>query len=192
MDKWKQAQSWEQEWWGDCVNSLNEELKQLTYAQKMGLVRSPSAKTPYRFDLGGLSVLDIGGGPVSLLLKCINFSRAKVVDPLRQPEWVLERYKLKGVEYEQKKGEKIAEEGWDEVWTYNTLQHCENPKVIIENGKKAGNLIRIFEWLDVPIVDGHINNLTESNLNEWLEGIGKVEQLNNPPAMGKAYFGIFV
>jgi len=188
---WQQAQRWEDSWWDTRINSLYEELKQLTYASKMGLVRSPSAKTPYRFDLKGLKVLDIGGGPESLLLKCVNV-KGKVVDPLSQPKWVLERYKLAKIEYEQKKAEEITEKGYDEVWIYNCLQHCENPKIIIENAKKAGKLIRLFEWIDTPANEGHINTLTESKLDKWLNGLGKVEFMNQPPAIGKAYYGVFI
>lgn len=188
---WQQAQRWEDSWWDTRINSLYEELKQLTYASKMGLVRSPSAKTPYRFDLKGLKVLDIGGGPESLLLKCVNV-KGKVVDPLSQPKWVLERYKLAKIEYEQKKAEEITEKGYDEVWIYNCLQHCENPKKIIENAKKAGKLIRLFEWIDTPANEGHINTLTESKLDKWLNGLGKVEFMNQPPAIGKAYYGVFI
>jgi len=72
---WQKAQKWEQEWHKNCVNSLNEEQKQIIYARKMGLVLSPTPKTPFNFDLKGKSILDIGGGPYSLLLKCVNFGK---------------------------------------------------------------------------------------------------------------------
>ena len=191
MNTWEQAQQWESEWWGNASNSLYEELKQLTYASKMGLVRNPSAKTPYRFDLGGKSVLDIGGGPESLLLKCVNF-KGKVVDPMKQPKWVLERYKEAGIEYEQKKAEEIKEKAWDEVWIYNVLQHCEDPKKVIDNAKKAGKLVRVFDWINTPKSPGHINNLTETQLDEYFGGVGKSEHLTEPPTIGWAYYGIFL
>ena len=91
---WKKAQEWEADWHGNCINSLNEEQKQIVYAEKMGLTLSPTPKTPYNFDLNGKSILDIGGGAYSLLLKCVNFTDSYVADPLvnRYPEWVIRRY----------------------------------------------------------------------------------------------------
>ena len=190
MTNWKQAQKWEGSWWDTCQNTYNEEQKQLIYAEKMGLVRVPDKKTPYRFDLKGISVLDIGGGPVSLLLKCVNV-RGKVVDSLEYPDWVAERYKTAGIEYERIKGEDLNETGFDEIWIYNVLEHTENPEKIIQNAKKAGKLIRIFEWVDTNLTDGHIHTFNKQQLDEWLGGRGKVENFSRGGAYGQGYYGIF-
>jgi len=188
---WQKATDWEKDWWGNCVNTFSEETKQLLYAQKMGLITAPTIKTPYRFDLQEKSVLDIGGGPVSLLLKCENFAEAIVFDPINFPQWVWQRYKKAGIAFFCMKGEEIPTKLIvDEVWIYNVLPHCEDPKKIIENAKKIGKLIRIFEWIDTPIGAGHINSITEEKLNKWLNGEGKVEQLKGI-AHGKAYYGVF-
>jgi len=196
--EWEKSIEWEEEWWGNCVNTLGEEVKQLLYAQKMGLITAPTFKTPYRFELNGISVLDIGGGPVSLLLKCENGGHLVVSDPLPVPNWVKERYDAAGIIFYEIKGEDLLKEReefnskliFDEIWIYNVLPHCENPKKIIENAKQIGKLIRIFEWIDTPIGKGHLSSLTEKELNEWLGGEGKVEQLNGI-AHGKAYYGVF-
>ena len=82
--------------------------------------------------------------------------------------------------------------GFDEAWIYNVLQHTENPKKVIENAQRVANTIRIFEWVNTGINIGHIHNLTESKLNEWLGGYGKVETFNGQwNCYGKAYYGIF-
>ena len=191
---WQQAQEWEEEWWGNCINTYSEETKQFLYAQKMGLITSPIIKTPYRFDLGGISVLDIGGGPCSLLLKCENVI-GTVFDPLSIPIWVGKRYEAAGINLGQCKGEDITKGQiilgkYDEVWIYNVLPHCENPKKIIENAQKIGKLIRIFEWIDTPIGKGHPSSLNEKDLNEWLGGEGRVENLTGI-CHGRAYYGVF-
>lgn len=184
------AQDWEKDWWGTCQNSYSEETKQLLYADRMGLVRCPDGKTPYRFDMKGISVLDIGGGPASLLLKCVNVN-GKVVDPLDFPKWVYDRYELAGIAYELVPGEELNEAGYDEVWIYNVLQHVEDPEKIIENAMKAAKLIRIFEWVGMKPSPGH-KTLSESDLNRWLGGEGKVEQLTGQNGcFGKAYYGVF-
>lgn len=188
---WKAAQKWEKWWWDKCLNVLGEEIKQLTYADRMGLVRKPDNKTPYRFDLGNISVLDVGSGPTSLLLRCVNFN-GKVIDPLEFPKWVVERYKCAGIEYDKVKGEDMKEKGWDEVWLYNVLEHCDDPEKVIKNCKKAGKLIRIFQWIDIGTGPGHPHSLGRKQLDKWLNGKGKVEKFAGKANLwGKAYYGIF-
>lgn len=192
---WNNAQTWEKAWHGNCINSLNEELKQLVYAEKMGLTPNPTNKTPYNFDLKGKSILDLGSGPYSLLLKCTNFSKAAALDPLmgQYPQWVLDRYLTA----------KIAPYGgtaetpqpanivYDEVWIYNVLEHTYDPKKIIENALALGKIVRIFEWLDTTKNIGHPQTLTELQLNSWLKGEGKVEYISKNGAVGKCYYGVF-
>jgi len=210
---WEEAQKWEKKWHDNCVNSLNEELKQLVYARKMGLVFTPTHKTPYNLDLRGKSVLDIGGGAYSLLLKAVNFKKhldggnlgACVIDPLDHPEWVKMRYQSAGIFFKRMAGEDINtvarlayeerpyadDEKFDEIWIYNCLQHVRDPQKIIANALAVSKLIRIFEWVDIPTSPGHLHVLKEEKLNEWLGGEGKVEVLNEYGCNGKSYYGIF-
>lgn len=193
--KWKDAQKWELDWHDNCVNSFYEEEKQLVYAEKMGLAMSPTHKTPYNFDLNGRSILDIGSGPYSLLLKCVNFEEGYVVDPLMDkfPEWVKQRYRTHGLLTSSRKGEDLQHHPKvDEVWIYNVLEHVEDPKKIIENAKRCGRVIRIFEWLETPPNEGHPQTLKEDKLNDWLGGKGKVEKLARRGATGLSYYGIFL
>lgn len=191
MEKWQEANKWEHEWWGDCSNTFNEEAKQFIYAHYLGL---DSFVTNWYgrkgWNLSGKTVLDIGGGPVSILLKCAAKERT-VVDPCDYPIWVEQRYADCGVNFLQIKGEQIGLTGYDEVWIYNVLQHVDDPKQIIENALAAGKIVRIFEWVEAGITDGHIHNLTAKNLDEWLGGVGKVLNINWPPVVGLAYFGVF-
>jgi len=191
---WTEHQEWEKEWHSNCVNSLNEELKQLVYARKMGLKQTHNNKTPYLFKLGGVSVMDIGGGPYSLLLKCEDFSRAIVIDPCDYPEWVYDRYDSAGIISATLAGEEIENidpDVYDEVWIYNVLQHTMSPEKIIQNARKYSKIVRLFEWIETGIAKGHPNDLHEEDLNKWLGGIGKVEQLNEGGCVGKAYYGVF-
>lgn len=183
------AQNWEKDWWGTCVNTYGEERKQLLYANRMGLNTFHNGKSPYNFNMKGKSVLDIGGGPTSLLLKCTDVM-GKVIDPLKFPQWVIDRYSLAGIDFVNKPGEELNETGYDEIWIYNVLQHVENPGEILSNARKAGKLVRIFEWIDTPTNIGHPHSLSEQWLNKQLDGIGKVELLDGL-CKGKGYYGIF-
>lgn len=197
-NEWKNAIEWEKNWWDDCANTHHEEEKQLVYAEKIGLTRKPTPKTPYNFDLNGESVLDIGGGAVSILLKCVNFSEAVVVDPLldRHPSWVKDRYKAHGIEVISAKGEDIGDMGkvFDSVLIYNVLEHVEDPEKVIRNAQKLGKIIRFFEWIDTKHNErqGHIHSFHRNQFDNWLKGEGKVEMLNKSGCVGKGYFGIFL
>jgi len=194
MSDWEKAQIWENDWHGDCVNSYQEETKQIVYAKKIGLSSFWELGKYPVYDLKRKNILDIGGGAYSILLKCKNLGKCFVVDPNHYPSWVKERYKIKGIVQLEKMGENISLEDFpeiDEVWIYNCLQHTENPEKIIQNAKKIGKIIRIFEWLETGINEGHLHNLHEEEMNKWLEGIGKTEMLNESGCHGLSYYGIF-
>lgn len=190
--EWQAAQTWESQWHGTCINTYGEEEKQLLYADRMGLKAYHDGKSPYNFDLTGVSVLDIGGGPVSLLLKCTGLKRSCVVDPIVFPDWVLSRYKCAGIGFVQACGEDIAELGWDECWMYNVLQHTRDPQAAVSRAREAARIIRVFEWIDIPISRGHPHLLTRDFLNKWLGGEGRVERIDEHGCNGFAYYGVFL
>jgi 2-polyprenyl-3-methyl-5-hydroxy-6-metoxy-1,4-benzoquinol methylase len=194
MDTWNNAQSWERDWWDSVkFNTLNEEQKQLVYAKYMGLKKLHSPYTEFYFDLNGVSVLDIGSGPVSLLLKCANYHDSAVLDPLldKHPSWVRDRYRDAGLKLYCQPGEKKVNQNFDEVWLYNCLQHTQEPKKIISNSRRISKIIRVFEWVDTPSNVGHPQSLEEKYLNKWLGGEGKVVGISEGGCVGKAYYGIF-
>lgn len=205
MDKWVEAQEWERNWWSDCRNTVWEDVKQMNLAPYMGLKIVPNAYTQYRIPMNGETILDIGGGPSSLLLKCENV-KGTVVDPCDYPEWVEQRYKESGIEYLKMKGEDVdrimQERGYaedfgsceifDEVWIYNCLQHTEDPEKIIKNALQMGKLIRIFEWIETGVNDGHLHSFTREQLESWLGGKGKVVKLSGGGLYGQALTGVFL
>ena len=184
----------ELEYWGDCCNTYDEEAKHMEYALYMHI-----PVEHYSFNAQGRKVVDIGGGPVSMLLKCHNLREGStVVDPLmdRFPQWVRNRYDCKGLNTVSCKGEDIldnlhpVEEPFDEVWIYNVLQHTEDPALVIENAKKLASFIRIFEWINIPPHEGHPHMLTADKLDEWI-GVGlKGRQISlaGNGCYGRAYF----
>lgn len=159
---WDDDQRSEAAWWGDCSNTFGEETKQLTYARKLGLDPLNIDGHWPTYDLTGRSVLDIGGGPVSLLLKTINRAKATVVDPCRYPDWIRDRYTTAGIAYLQQPGEQATPLGFDEAWIYNVLQHVQDPGQIIRNAKASAPVVRLFEWIGIPahfqttVSDGYV------------------------------------
>jgi hypothetical protein len=145
----------------------------------------------YSFNVHNKRILDIGGGPTSILLKCFNLKEGKVVDPIQYPKWTVDRYSIKNIKVQVDVGENVEEESWDEVWIYNCLQHTIDPEKIINNAKRSAKVLRIFEWIDIPPHEGHPHELKETTLNSWISQKGSVVQLAESGCYGKSYYGAF-
>ena len=176
----------EKDYWGTCCNTFDEDQKHYIYGRLMGLTRSH-----YSFVLPNISVLDIGGGPSSMLLKCKGLTHGKVVDPIDYPQWTKDRYGMMNILVDVKTGEEVTDLHYDEVWIYNCMQHAIDPQQIINNARRAAKRLRIFEWVDIPAHDGHPHELTEESLNHWIGGTGSIIHLGESGCFGKAYYGVF-
>ena len=176
----------ERNYWGDCTNTFDEEQKHYVYAELMGITRNH-----YSLVAPAPRILDVGGGPVSMLLKTVGLKTGLVWDPIVYPRWTQERYRAKNITAVISRGEDLWETGWDEVWIYNCLQHTDDPAKVIDRCLKAARIIRIFEWIDLPPHEGHPHMLTELSLNAWLGLKGTVTQLNGQNGcFGKAYSAV--
>ncbi len=193
-----EAHDYEADFWGDCLNTYDEERKQYAYALRMGLWDGEG----FSFTVGGRSVLDIGGGPVSMLLKTPDRGAdSGVLDPGANywPSWVHDRYHVAGIGVDPGRGEDIppkmrTESGvrFDEVWIYNVLQHVDDVEAVLYNAARCAGTIRIFEWIGIPAYDGHPNELTAERLRAVLPtGKGRVERLADGGAVGVAFYGTF-
>lgn len=202
--EWDNHNSWEKGWWSNCVNTLDEQQKQQIYANYMKLDQfvkytsnfehkgEQQTKGTSYYNLNGKSILDIGGGPVSLLLRCGNFARAVIVDPCDYPKWVELRYESAGIEFLKKCAEDVIfDTKFDEVWIYNVLQHVKDPVKVIELAKKSGKKVRVCEPLNVGECLGHPHNLTKEMLDKAFERVGLTENANNHLIKGNIYFGVY-
>lgn len=181
---WQRHQEAEAAYWGDCRDTWGEERKHPVYAARMGLAFPP--------DVAGRSVLDLGGGPVSMLLRASGVSRATVVDPCPYPDWVRERYARAGIHALRMPAEEyVADTPFDECWLYNVLQHVIDPWEVVRVARASARLVRLFEWIDVPPSIGHPHTLHRELLDLWLGGHGTVEPLDEHGCVGLAYYGVF-
>jgi hypothetical protein len=183
----------ESDFWGLCTNTLGEEIKQLVYAKRMGLNLHADWRSEFNINMLGSSVVDIGGGPTSLLLKCVNVN-GMVVDPLSFPLWVYDRYKAAKILFLPKRGEDICDilsSNFDEAWIYNVLQHVDDPIQVIENARHIAKRVRLFEWIDIPAYPGHPHSLTKDMLEFALGNSGNTEVLNESGCNGKAFYGVW-
>lgn len=186
------TQDWEAAWWNGATNTFGEEAKQITYAHRMGLTNEPRDGRWPVYDLAGRSVLDLGGGPVSMLLKCVNPGACTVVDPCPYPKWVRRRYREADIGLVRETAEEFKDAPiYDEAWCYNVLQHVEDPEKVIATARRLSPALRIFEWIEMPPCEGHPHTLHASDLNDWIGGDGTVEYVNENGAVGLAYYGRF-
>lgn len=189
IEKMTDKYEFERRYWGDCCNTYDEETKQFVYAELMGLTR-----VGFGFDCTGKTIVDIGGGPCSLLLKATNFISAIVIDPIEYPPWVYARYREHNVGFSHARGEDLTmpnRPSVDEVWIYNVLQHVDDPALIIRNAKAISKMVRIFEWVDIAPHEGHPHELKKDKLDEWLGIDGEVMYINQSGAVGYCYYGRF-
>jgi hypothetical protein len=185
---------YELSWWtsycNNCCNTYDEDTKHYTYGRLMGLTQQY-----HNFILPNISVVDIGGGPTSMLLKCRGLTSGVIIDPIEYPEWTKQRYQSVNITTIVARGEDIEvagqEKAFDEAWIYNCLQHTDDPELIIKNARQLANTIRIFEWIDIPPHRGHPQELKEHLLNKWLGGEGHVAELDENICHGKSYSGVF-
>lgn len=195
---WPSVFEFEKSWWAGCTqngrNTYVEERKQIEYAGHMQLAwGDPIVK----WIAGrGSRILDVGGGQVSLLLKTRNLGKGSTVwDPMPLVNWVKARYEENGIEYIQKKAEDLDATGFDEVWMYNLLQHVEDPERVARQARKAGKILRVFEFLEHPACLGHPHVLYKKDLDNWFGEEGKEVILSDLEIWGnenfKIYAGVF-
>ena len=180
-------------WWSDCANTWWEEQKQIAVARRLGLETVWGGAHPPTFPLGGRSVIDLGGGPVSLLLKCVDRGQCAVVDPGDFPPWVAARYAHCGIGFWHGPAEQIDDEElrFDEAWIYNVLQHVIDPETVVRVARSHAATVRVFEWVNLPPYPGHPHTLTPEALDEWLGAPGFVTEMNESGCVGRAYYGVF-
>lgn len=198
----EEAQAEELAFWNTPGAELGEQFKQITYLRYLDMQFTHDGNSPFVIDKTGLSILDVGGGPVSLLLKT-NAEMRCVVDPCEYPEWVIQRYAFNNINFWNIEGENIDEEQmFDEVWMYNVLQHTTDPQKIfngIYESLKYGGKLRFMDWVDTPTNVAHPISLNTTQIarmiyyacfDKPLEHLRNA-QLNENNAVGTIAYGTF-
>jgi len=176
VKEWEEAQATETGFWGTCANTYGEETKQFLYMDRMGFEPYHDGKSPFAYRGDGRSFLDIGGGPISVLLKVVGARQRVVVDPCRYPDWVYARYRAEGIECALVPAEDLAVSGKVDVCLiYNVLQHVRDPGKVIENALGICESLHVFEWVGMPAHPGHPHRLSQADLERWTGLKGTVE-----------------
>lgn len=137
--RWKIAQSREEAWNKDEKNRKDRIEMAEVFLGGLGIRHDY-----FDLNLDGKSVLDVGGGTTSILMKCKNFNGA-VLDPIL----AVAKSHYSGIRRLPFRYEDTNEGDWDEVWAYDFLAHVEDPHRCAGFLKGAGKTIRIMEWINV-------------------------------------------
>lgn len=141
-ERWLEAHEGERKHW-ELINSSAELIE-----QENGYYRHADVMFLRRDNPSLVTVIDIGGGPLSLTLNHA-LGHCLVVDPIKPPQKNLDEYRDRHIWFEQDLAESFIEgydgEPFDEVWMYNCLQHTIDPEFILNNLFKVGKVLRISE-----------------------------------------------
>jgi hypothetical protein len=200
----------EMRFWAGCGSTFGEESKQRVYLREMGFAEHHVWHAGgFAWDAGGRSIIDIGGGPVSVLLKMENriIQKCVVADPGDYPDWVVDRYYAAGIGFMPERGEDlefadgdlvgyrvanatptICAGGFDVALIYNCLQHVDSPEKIIANARALAKDLRMFEWIGIPAHEGHPHELSQEKLEGWTGRKGVVKEFRGENGcFGKAW-----
>lgn len=158
---WEAAQEWERDWWINNPQMHEAEIAKGQYVASLLCIHAARATR----------VLDIGCGPLSLLLRIPAKEGSVALDPLDFGD-LEKRYAAAGVGRVIGRGEDFAETGFDEAWIYNCLQHTEDPTKVVTNAARAAKLVRVFEWINIPPYQGHLHLITPELIRQPLLGAG--------------------
>ena len=206
-EQWSKEQGFESQWWGDCTNTFGEESKQIAYSKAMGIFPGPWRGGDHWpiYNFSGKKVIDIGGGPVSMLLKS-SVGSGTVVDPCNYPDWVGHRYAAHKITYVRAAAEdylpKQDSKKFDLALIYNVLQHTIDPELIIRQTCRVAHALAIFEWVDTPPHPGHPHTLRSAELESWIGGqtgthlwldeqYNEIGKLSKSPVRQHAWAGYF-
>lgn len=199
MGRWEDAQIGELKYWQRPRVVWGEHDKQLSYFEHMKMWEDFGI-ADFELDMKDKSVLDIGCGPASSLLRMTNAACLSGIDPIEYGAAARRRYTAFGIDYRVSPAENLDREFgehsmFDLTLCYNVLQHPENPEKIVKQMIHHSREIRIFEWLWIPTDNEHLWMLTPDMLLNWFQGC-KIKYMATPRVTecgctASAFVGIF-
>lgn len=186
--RWQEAQTFERSWWLSARDQHQTEIEKSFYVAQLLRISEGRPKA---------SVIDIGCGPLSLLLR-VPVAKGAALDPLNFAD-LEESYADAGLRRIWKTGEELSPEDghFDEAWIYNCLQHVIDPLLVLKNAMQVADLVRIFEWVFIKPYLGHPHELTPQMLQSpfeaegWRVLLGGTNYIDMPGLNGNYFVGIF-
>lgn len=192
QEQWKIANIAESNYWEIFTCELETFKYQEQYIDAMGIRNDYFHAPDNSLNMSGLNVLDIGGGPSSILLRTNHLrgnqheglNAGVVIDPLLISEHQRLRYDYYGIKFIQDQAENIdqyySENGYfDECFIYNCLQHVLDPVKILDKATLVSKRIRIAEPLNIPTDHMHLHMFNKQYFDNYFsENIFEVHEVN--------------
>jgi hypothetical protein len=179
-NEWSNANVLESEFWHLYTAEVDTLKYQEQYMDALGIRDDYFHAPDNSLNMSGLNILDVGGGPSSILLRTNNLrgnqhngiKNGVVIDPLIITEHQKLRYEYYGIEYIQDQSENIdkyySEEGYfDECIIYNCLQHVLDPIKILDKITFISKRIRIAEPLNIPTDNMHLHMFSKKYFDDY-------------------------
>jgi ubiquinone/menaquinone biosynthesis C-methylase UbiE len=180
-EAWKKANVDESAYWEIFTCEVETLKHQDIYMQALGITQDYYYEPDRSLNMSGLNVLDVGGGPASILLRTNNnlpnrphdgLNKGVVIDPVMITDHQKMRYDFHDIEFIEDQAENIdkyySEKGFfDECFIYNCLQHVVDPLKILDKITAVSKRIRIAEPLNVPTDHMHLHMFTENYFDEY-------------------------
>lgn len=156
-EDWEKAQQWERAWWLEENSCHDLDYERRKQDMMLALLDVTKAGWP------GKSIIDVGGGPISPLLRYPAQAKA-VLDPLDFGDYEAE-YAAAGITRFIVPLERMTGTGhYDEVLMINVLQHVLDLEACMQNVLQLAPVVRIFDWCGTPVSDGHPHTLSVARL----------------------------
>lgn len=160
MDRWREAQTAERTF--HTMNFIEGQAHyKSVYEKYFKLLK-------LGFDLGGLSVTEIGCADFPALVLCKNYDPSFIIEPMPSsilraqidddPHILLFNEPLEKIKINFRT---------DEVWLFNVMQHIIDPDTFVNQCKNIGGRIRFFEPINYPTAVHHPHAFTLSDFKGW-------------------------
>lgn len=171
MERWQQAQNAERKL---HTLGLEEGINhyQKTYQHYFAFVQ-------LGFDLGGLSVMEVGPADFPALRYCKNYAGI-VIEPMpsehlqqfcKDAGVILFESPMENIDENMEGLQAIQKSGsvWlaDEIWLFNVMQHIIDPQAFVAKCKSLARRIRFFEPINYPTSEYHPHTYTMEDFRNW-------------------------
>lgn len=198
---WEIANHYESGHWEKFTAEVDTlSVSQPQYMESLSIKNDYFESGDLSLNFNGLKVLDVGGGPSSILLRSNKghcelhdgFSEGVVIDPVKITEHQKIRYEYFGIRFIQDMAENITnyynEKHFDECFIYNCLQHVEDPIKILDGITKVSKKIRIAEPIHIPMDKCHLHTFTEDYFANYFDRDNWEIQMQNIANIGVPHY----
>lgn len=177
---WEKSNELESNYWDIFTAEMMTLKHQDLYMEFLDINSDYFTKGDNSLNFSNLKVLDVGGVPISVLLRTNNGKgnlhdevlEGVIIDPAKINKYQLDRYSFFKLNFINDKAENIKkyyseENFFDECLIYNCLQHAEEPLIILNSIFFISKRIRLSDPINAEIGDCHLRDFSEKYFDSF-------------------------